>query len=558
MHSLLCYNFKIKTVLTGIRMPQIISLPKDDNADSYGRDIDLQFGYYETANLPRRESQEDALAWHVLTQNDLTPTGSSAPLTPKEIGHRLWTSYQLLENPDFIGGTTASTTIYDGRGNLITATLADAVTFSVIYDKKGDVLGVLRLNQITHKPTNPEEKKRIEEAGGHVFFGRVDGRLAVSRAIGDNSLKKSGVCSEAHIDITNISDIVKKLNINSEHIGAMQIITTCDGFTDGAGNDQSKKGHEDYLLDALKHIKSPGMMSEEQLSKKLAQKAKNDNSFDNISIAIQTLSKETPPLLLGMYDGHGGKDASCYVASNIGRIFKEQCALTAKAYAQQKLSTNKKEVNYKRDNNNVEQDSHLDFIAPNILPPSPKLAALEKECEKIVQQLRVLTREYQDHLDSTTPEKIQIKPIIDHLILLLNDKTSKPQYKIKQFYTFLDETQLTNKNDNSTNKTPLLKNIDIIKKDKSRSTLDFLKGIAIIAATLITGILPGLLIIGLVYSATGKHPRNLFKSYGEKLDANLHTIKEKNPSLATFFQPETASNKTPDNEATSEFKAKPK
>ncbi len=40
-----------------------------------------------------------------------------------------------------------------------------------------------------HKPYNCEEKDRIEAAGGHVFMKRVDGDLAVSRALGDFQYK---------------------------------------------------------------------------------------------------------------------------------------------------------------------------------------------------------------------------------------------------------------------------------------------------------------------------------------------------------------------------------
>ncbi|MCL9684472.1 hypothetical protein [Legionella maioricensis] len=106
---------------------------------------------------------------------------------------------------------------YDGRGNLITATLADTVTFAVIYGKKGDALGVIRLNKVTHKGSNEPEKRRIEAAGGTILFDRVYKdrlTLGVSRAIGDQRFKDSGVCSEASIDVTNVKKIAEDLHID--------------------------------------------------------------------------------------------------------------------------------------------------------------------------------------------------------------------------------------------------------------------------------------------------------------------------------------------------------
>ena len=35
-----------------------------------------------------------------------------------------------------------------------------------------------------HKPTNDDEKRRIENAGGRVMIQRINGSLAVSRALG--------------------------------------------------------------------------------------------------------------------------------------------------------------------------------------------------------------------------------------------------------------------------------------------------------------------------------------------------------------------------------------
>ena len=59
----------------------------------------------------------------------------------------------------------------------------------------GHVGGVEALTQ-DHKPNKPSERKAIEARGGKVVRGfgcaRVDGVLAVSRALGDVSLKPHG------------------------------------------------------------------------------------------------------------------------------------------------------------------------------------------------------------------------------------------------------------------------------------------------------------------------------------------------------------------------------
>ncbi|CAI9715235.1 protein phosphatase 1B isoform X4 [Octopus vulgaris] len=41
-----------------------------------------------------------------------------------------------------------------------------------------------------HKPVNPIQKERIQHAGGDVMIQRVNGSLAVSRALGDFEYKK--------------------------------------------------------------------------------------------------------------------------------------------------------------------------------------------------------------------------------------------------------------------------------------------------------------------------------------------------------------------------------
>lgn len=55
--------------------------------------------------------------------------------------------------------------------------------------KEGEMLAVDM--SIDMKPDLESEKKRIEQAGGQVIMGRVDGMLALSAAIGDKQYKKN-------------------------------------------------------------------------------------------------------------------------------------------------------------------------------------------------------------------------------------------------------------------------------------------------------------------------------------------------------------------------------
>ena len=47
-----------------------------------------------------------------------------------------------------------------------------------------------------HKPTHYSERMRIEKAGGHVSQNRVNGQLAVSRALGDFEMKRNNACDQ--------------------------------------------------------------------------------------------------------------------------------------------------------------------------------------------------------------------------------------------------------------------------------------------------------------------------------------------------------------------------
>lgn len=83
-----------------------------------------------------------------------------------------------------ISGTTAAA-VHINDGVIYVAHLGDS---RIVLQRSETAVDLTK----DHKPNRPDEKKRIEELGGYLeFYGvwRVNGDLAVSRAIGDQHLK---------------------------------------------------------------------------------------------------------------------------------------------------------------------------------------------------------------------------------------------------------------------------------------------------------------------------------------------------------------------------------
>lgn len=79
-----------------------------------------------------------------------------------------------------------------------------------------------------HKPQNEGEKARITAAGGFVDFGRVNGNLALSRAIGDFEFKKSAELAPEQQIVTAYPDVtVHDISDDDEFL-----IVACDGIWD--------------------------------------------------------------------------------------------------------------------------------------------------------------------------------------------------------------------------------------------------------------------------------------------------------------------------------------
>lgn len=79
-----------------------------------------------------------------------------------------------------------------------------------------------------HKPSLPEEKERIEKAGGQVKFNRVNGDLAVSRALGDFDYKRCPTVSVKDQAVTAFPEMIVEERDKQDQF----IILACDGIWD--------------------------------------------------------------------------------------------------------------------------------------------------------------------------------------------------------------------------------------------------------------------------------------------------------------------------------------
>jgi len=94
--------------------------------------------------------------------------------------------------------------------------------------------GKVMLATYDHKPVNPVEKERIQKAGGTVMIQRVNGSLAVSRALGDYEYKQNqgkGQCEQ----LVSPEPEITALEKSEEDEFA---VLACDGVWDVMSNEE--------------------------------------------------------------------------------------------------------------------------------------------------------------------------------------------------------------------------------------------------------------------------------------------------------------------------------
>jgi protein phosphatase 1B len=136
--------------------------------------------------------------------------------------------------------------------------------------------GEINYKTLDHKPANPEEKERIQNAGGSVMIQRVNGSLAVSRALGDYEYKnvpgkgatEQLVSPEPEIGVIERTD-------KDEFI-----VLACDGIWDVMSNEELAQ----FVRSRLELTDNL-----EDVCNQVVETCLNKGSRDNMSIVLVTL-----------------------------------------------------------------------------------------------------------------------------------------------------------------------------------------------------------------------------------------------------------------------------
>ena len=142
-----------------------------------------------------------------------------------------------------------------GTTGVVSLITPNKIVFGNCGDSRGLVCREGKVNFSTedHKPYNSKERERIERAGGTVMMQRVNGSLAVSRALGDFDYKRND-------SIKSIEQLVSpepEVTVLERDLANDQfLLLACDGIFDVMSNEEvvSYVNHQLTLTDNLPNI----------------------------------------------------------------------------------------------------------------------------------------------------------------------------------------------------------------------------------------------------------------------------------------------------------------
>jgi len=142
--------------------------------------------------------------------------------------------------------------------------------------------GAVKYHTCDHKPGNPAERERIQAAGGSVMIQRVNGSLAVSRALGDFEYKNvqgKGPCEQLVSPEPEIHSIERIKDKDQ------MIVLACDGIWDVMSNEELAE----YLLDRIRISNAL-----DEICRNCLDTCLHKGSRDNMSIV--TVALESAPV----------------------------------------------------------------------------------------------------------------------------------------------------------------------------------------------------------------------------------------------------------------------
>eukprot|EP01061_Rhynchopus_euleeides_P037159 TRINITY_DN6296_c0_g4_i1.p1 TRINITY_DN6296_c0_g4~~TRINITY_DN6296_c0_g4_i1.p1 ORF type:complete len:345 (+),score=96.16 TRINITY_DN6296_c0_g4_i1:142-1035(+) len=167
-------------------------------------------------------------------------------------------------------GCTAVSCLVTGKGEVVCGNAGDS---RCVLSRGGQAVPL----SFDHKPTNPAEMQRIQKAGGFVTGGRVNGNLALSRAIGDFDFKQNPQVQPEDQVISAKPDIITtQLQKEDEFI-----VLACDGIWDCMSNDEVVA----FVREEMRHTDDLAAICERTFDKCIAPSA-SGIGCDNMTMMI--------------------------------------------------------------------------------------------------------------------------------------------------------------------------------------------------------------------------------------------------------------------------------
>ncbi|KAI3734479.1 hypothetical protein L6452_13949 [Arctium lappa] len=172
---------------------------------------------------------------------------------------------------DVSSGTTALTTLVFGRMMVV----ANAGDCRAVLGKRGRAIELSN----DHKPNSTSERHRIEQLGGVIYDGYLNGQLSVARALGDWHMKgpKGSACP-----LSSEPELQEILLMEDDEF----LIMGCDGLWDVMSSQCA-------VTIARKELMIHN--DPERCSRELVREALKRNTCDNLTVIVICFSPDPPP-----------------------------------------------------------------------------------------------------------------------------------------------------------------------------------------------------------------------------------------------------------------------